>query len=231
MFNPNSYSVSKVIKTALGQQLNSHTGGCEIKTLGKQTNHIWGMKWQFHTDCCQGTQRRASNVLRTLTASSLLTLPSPLHPASSPYITSEQARRRDGNTQSSLFQPRHVTARLEGQKQRRHVSVRTPVASVCLETWLALPGQLEKPCQADVEYQLGSRGTGRFATAFCVPSQSVFSVSSRVTPTTDLCILFLLAVSNLSPGSLSSSSRLYKLDHGHVQPSCDAATHRHNLPL
>ena len=83
---------------------------------------------------------------------------------------------------------------------------------------LVMPGNTPRPCQANARPSLAMspsspEATGRLATAYCVPSQSVSSVSYRVTPSTDPCILFLCTVSNLTlyPGRICEIREMFNL--------------------
>lgn len=122
-------------------------------------------------------------------ASLLLSLPPHL-------LTSPQSSTETGQETHSppCFSLATFTARLQGKTESRRALRQSP-----RDVWKrarALPGRC-KAMPGDVTYQLGA--TGRFATAYCAPSQSVFPLSYQVTPTADLCVLFLLAVSNHSP--------------------------------
>lgn len=126
--------------------------GC-IKWKKRGSRCIWQgqnnkkLTQSCHIHCFKGPQcviqtTWCLNVLHAAEAS-LLTLP-----LSGCYVSLHHFRaawRQDRNTQRSLFQPRHVTARLEGQTD--------PHRALCLsphEVWKpASPRQTDaKPCQA-----------------------------------------------------------------------------------
>lgn len=144
----------------------------------------------------QGTQQRAIqttwclNVLHAVTAS-LLTLP--LSAPASAYITSEQHRDRTGTHSPPCFS--RATLRHAWRDKQSHI---VPCAR-----HLVMSGNTPSPART-----MQSRArrclvpAGGYRTILhgllCAVTKC-FSPSYRVTPTTDLCVLFLLAVSNHSP--------------------------------
>lgn len=100
------------------------------------------------------------------------------------------AQRQYRNTQPSLFQPRHITARLETTNRATLVPCARP---------LMMSGNTPNPARPMQSRAMLWGATGRFYCNVLCTVTKCFSLSYRVTPSTDLCILFLLAVSNHSP--------------------------------
>lgn len=129
---------------------------------------------------------KGHNVLHTVTVS-LLTLPSCI---SSHHFRAAQGQHR--NTQASLFQPRYGTPRGTNR-----------ATSVPCARHLTVSGDM--PCPASPMQSCAGRclapagGYRPIRHSLLYAVTSVFPFSHRVTPTKDLCVSFLLAVSNHSP--------------------------------
>lgn len=138
-----------------------------------------------------------------------------------PDISSHHFRaapRQDGSTQPVLFQPRRVTARLEGQTE-------PPVSAWCLETRLALPDR-RRAVPGDASYQPGAAGP--FAAVYCAPSQSLFlSLIEWHQPQTSASYSLMPCLITARQFGLSGLHLWYPWN---VRPSSAAATRRCNSP-
>lgn len=124
------------------------------------------------------------------------------------------AQRQDRNTQPSLLQPRHVMARLEGQTEPRRALRPSPRDVWKHEPTHSRAGRCLVPA--------GGYWTIRHA-LLCTVTKSL-SPSYRVTPTTDLCVLFLF-VPCLIIARQSGLSRLHLWYPWNVRPSSAVATY------
>lgn len=167
----------------------------------KKYNKRWRKVWSGSVrsilphSVLKGTQQRAIqttwclNVLHTVTASLADSAAS-----TSPYITSEQHGDSTGTHSPPCSKPRQCYGAPRGTN--RGTSRPAPVTSWCLGTRPALPGRC-RAVPGDVPVPAGGYRTIRHGLLCAVTK--CFSLPYRVTPTTDLCVLFLLAVSNHSP--------------------------------
>ena len=118
----------------------------------------------------------------------------------SPHVTSEQRRDRAG-THSPPCSSLATSRRASGLWGGGGIGTPRPSTHDVLKRAWPCWANVE-PCQATSRTIRGEGPAGRFVTAYCAPSQSVFffpSVSYQVTPTTDLCVFLSLAVPNRNP--------------------------------